>query len=109
VIVFLAWIAGSLVSNYGCVLLFLADDPEMRPHDLAARRHVTERSAHDMVNDLTAAGYVCRHKGDCRNRCQIMAHRPLPEPITREKIFREVLALLPGAAAGQAPAERGHR
>ena len=97
------------MSNHGRVVLLLADDPEMRPHDMAARLHVTERSAHGIVNDLTAAGYVSRHEGDCGNRCQIVAHQPLPEPITREKIFREVLALLPGAAAGQAPAERGHR
>ena len=81
----------------------------MRPHDIPARLHITERSAHGIVNDLTAAGYVSRHEGDCRNRCQIVAHQPLPEPITREKIFREVLALLPLAAVGQPPAKRGHR
>ena len=81
----------------------------MRALDMGARLHVTERSADGIVNDLTAADDLSKHKGDCRNRCQIVAHQPLPEPITREKIFREVLALLPGAAAGQAPAERGHR
>jgi hypothetical protein len=81
----------------------------MRLHDMAARPHITERSAHGIVNDLTAAGYISKHKDDRRNRDQIVAHQPLPEPITREKIFREVLALLPGAAAGQPPAERGHR
>jgi predicted transcriptional regulator len=98
-----------LVSNHGRVLLFLADDPGMRLHDMAARLHITERSAHGIVNDLTAAGYISKHKDDRRNRCQTVAHQPLPEPMTREKIFREVLALLPGAAAGQPPAERGHR
>jgi hypothetical protein len=99
----------SFVSNHGRVLLFPANDPGMRLHDMAARLQIMERSAHDIVNDLTAAGYISKNKNDRRNRCQIVAHQPLPEPITREKIFREVLALLPGAAAGQAPAERGHR
>jgi hypothetical protein len=99
----------SFVSNHGSVLLFLADDPGMRLDDMAARLHITERSAHGIVNDLTAAGYVSRHKGDRRSRCQIVAHQPLPEPITHEKIFREILALLPGAAAGQPAAEKGHR
>jgi hypothetical protein len=97
------------VSNHGRVLLLLADDPGMRLHDMAARLHITERSAHGIVNDLTAAGYISKHKDDRRNRYQTVAHQPLPEPMTREKIFREVLALLPGAAAGQPPAERGHR
>jgi len=91
------------------VLLFLTDDPGMRLRDIAARLHITERSAHGIVNHLAAAGYISTHKDGRRDRDQIVAHRPLPEPITREKIFREVLALLPGAAAGQPPAERGHR
>lgn len=99
----------SFVSNHGRVLLFLADDPGMRLHDMTAHLRITERSAHGIVNDLTAAGYISKNKDDRRDRYQIVAHQPLPEPITREKIFREVLALLPGAAAGQPSAEKGHR
>jgi MarR family len=99
----------SFVSNDGRVLLFLADGPGMRPHDAAARLRITERSAHGIVTDLTAAGDISRHKNGRRDRYQLVAHLPLPEPITREKTFREVLALLPGASAGQPPAERGRR
>lgn len=90
------------------MLLYLADDPGMRLHDIAARLCATERSAHGIVTDLTAAGYISKHKDDRHNRYQTVAHQPLPEPITREQTFREVLALLPGAAAGQPPAEREH-
>jgi hypothetical protein len=99
----------SFVSNHGRVLLFLADDPGMRLHDIAARLGITERSAHGILTDLTAAGYISKHKGGGRDRYQIVADQPLPEPITREKTFREVLALFPGAAAGRPPVERGHR
>jgi hypothetical protein len=99
----------SFVSNHGRVLLFLADDPGMRLHDIAARLLITERSAHGIVTDLTAAGYISKDKDGRRDRYQIVAHQPLPEPITREKTFREVFALLPGAAAGQPPVERGQR
>jgi hypothetical protein len=81
----------------------------MRLHDIAARLRITERSAHGIVTDLTAAGYISKHKDARRNCYQIVAHQPLPAPITREKTFREVLALLPGAAAGQPPVEMGHR
>jgi hypothetical protein len=107
-IVFWAWAVWSFVNNHGHVLLFLADDPGMRLHDIAARLRITERSAHGIVTDLTAAGYISEHKDGRRDRYPIVAHQPLPEPITREKTFREVLALLPRAAAGQPPAERGH-
>jgi hypothetical protein len=98
----------SFVSNHGRVLPFVADDPGMRLHDMAARLRITERSAHGIVTDLTAAGYISKHEDGRRDRYQIVGHQ-LPEPITREKIFRDVLALLPGTAAGQPPAERGHR
>jgi MarR family len=99
----------SSVSNHGRMLLLLGDDRGMRLHDIAARLHITERSAHGIVTGLTAAGHVSEHKDDRRDRYQIVAHRPLPEPITREKTFREVLALLPATAAGQPPAERAYR
>jgi hypothetical protein len=77
--------------------------------DIAVSVGITERNAHGIVTDLTAAGSISKHKDGRRGRCEVVAHQPLPEPITREKTFREVLALLPGAAAGQPPAERGHR
>jgi predicted transcriptional regulator len=99
----------SFVSNHGRVLLFLADDPGMRLHDIAARLRITERSAHGIMTDLTAAGYISKHKDGRRDRYQIVTHQPLPEPITREKTFREVLAVLPGAAAGQPLVARGRR
>lgn len=99
----------SFVSNHGRVLLFLADDPGMRLHDIAARLSITERSAHGIVTDLTAAGDISKYKNGRRDRYQLVAPQPLPEPITREETFREVLALLPGAPAGQPPAERGRR
>jgi hypothetical protein len=108
-IVFWAWGSWSFVSNHGRVLLFLADSPGMRLHDIATRLRITERSAHGIVTDLTAVGYISKHNDGRRDRYQIVAHQPLPEPISREKTFREVLALLPGAGAGQPPAERGHR
>ena len=97
------------MSNHGRVPLFLADDPGMRLRDIAARLRITERSAHGIVTDLTAARNISKHNDDHRHRYPIVAHQPLPEPITREGIFREVLALLPGAAAGQPPVETEHR
>jgi hypothetical protein len=93
------------VSNHGRVLLYLADDPGVRLHDIAGRLSITERSAHGIVTDLTTAAYISKHK-DGHRHYQTVAHQPLPEPITREQTFREVLALLPGAAAGQPQAER---
>ena len=59
----------------------------------------TERSAHGIVTDLAEAGYVIKRKDGRRNRYQVQAHLPLPEPTRRERTVGEVLALLAGADA----------
>jgi hypothetical protein len=89
----------TFLSNHGRVLLFLARDPEMRLRDIAARTAITERCAYGIVTDLSEAGYVVKQKDGRRNRYQIQAHLPLPEPTNRERTVGEVLALLAGIDA----------
>jgi len=81
------------------VLLCIAHDPGVRLRDIAASLDITERSAYGIVTDLTAAGYVVKQKDGRRNRYQIQAHLPLPEPGTQEPAIGEVLTLLAGAGA----------
>jgi hypothetical protein len=71
----------------------------MRLRDIAARAAITERSAYGIVTDLAKAGYVSKHRDGRRNRYQIQAHLPLPEPTSRERTVGEVLALLAGTDA----------
>ncbi len=89
----------SFLSNHGRVLLFLARAPGMRLRDIAARAAITERSAYGLVTDLADAGYLVKHKDGRRNRYQIKAHLPLPEPTSRERTAGEILALLAGIGA----------
>jgi MarR family len=86
----------TFLSNHGQVLLFLAHDPGMRLRDIAVRMGITERSAYGIVTDLAEAGYVVKQKDGRRNRYQIQAHLPLPEPASRERTVGEILALLVG-------------
>jgi Mn-dependent DtxR family transcriptional regulator len=90
----------NFLSNHGRALLCLADDPDVRLRDLASRLGITERRAFDLVNDLSAAGYVIKEKDGRRNRYQIQEHLPLPEA-PEHRTIGEVLALLvwhpPGA------------
>ena len=76
-----------------------ARDPGARLRDLAASLGITERRAHAVAAGLAAAGYVVKQKHDRRNRYQVQAHLPLPEPATQEPAIGEVLALLAGAGA----------
>jgi len=89
----------SFLTSHARVLLCIARDPGARLRDIAASLDITERTAHAIVTDLTAAGYVIKQKDGRRNRYQIQAHLPLPEPATREPAIGEVLALLAGAGA----------
>jgi hypothetical protein len=96
----------SFLTNHARVLLCIACDPGMRLRDLAASLGITERSAHGIVTDLAEAGYVLKQKDGRRNRYQIQAHLPLPEPTSQEPAIGEVLALLAGAALHSGPDQR---
>ena len=82
------------LTNHARVLLCIAADPGVRLRDIAARLGITERSAYGIVTDLAEAGYVVKEKDGRRNRYQIQAHLPLPDPGGRERTVGEVLALL---------------
>jgi hypothetical protein len=91
----------SFLTNHARVLLRIAQDPGTRLRDLAATVGITERRAYSIVTDLTAAGYVVKQKDGRRNRYQIQAHLPLPEPASREPAIGDVLAVLMGDGAKQ--------
>jgi hypothetical protein len=60
---------------------------------------VTESSAHDIVSDLVAAGYVVSDEDPRGNEYRIDRHLPLRDPISRERTVGEVLDLLVGVNA----------
>ena len=91
----------SFLSKHGRVLLCIAHDPGVRLRDIAASVGITERSAYGIVTDLATAGYAVKQKHGRRNRYQIQAHLPLPEPASQHLAIGEVLALLAGASAGR--------
>ena len=89
----------SLLASHARVLLCIARDPGARLRDIAAGLGITERSAYGIVTELAEAGYVVKQKDGRRNRYQIQAHLPLPEPSSRERTVGEILALLAGTDA----------
>ena len=89
----------SFLTNHARVLMCIANDPGARLRDIAAGLGITERSAYGIVTELAEAGYVVKQKDGRRNRYQIQAHLPLPEPTSRERTVGEILALLAGTDA----------
>jgi hypothetical protein len=86
----------TFLTSHARVLLCIAHDPGVRLRDIAASLDITERRAYGIVTDLAKAGYVVKQKDGRRNRYQIQAHLPLPEPTRHERTVGEVLALLAG-------------
>ena len=86
----------SFLTNHARVLLRIAQDPGARLRDIAASLEITERSAYSIVTDLTGAGYIVKHKDGRRNRYQVQAHLPLPDPVGRELAIGDILAVLTG-------------
>jgi len=98
----------TFLTHHARVLLCIAHDPGVRLRDIAASLGITERSAYGIVSDLAEAGYIVKQKNGRRNRYQIQAHLPLPEPTSRERTVGEVLALLAGTGEAKTDAERTH-
>jgi len=57
----------TFVTNHTQVLLCLAQDPQVRLRDVAARVGITERAAQRILADLVEAGYVDRKRIGRRN------------------------------------------
>jgi hypothetical protein len=89
----------SFLTSHARVLMCIAHDPGARLRDIAAGLGITERGAYSIVAELAEAGYVVKQKDGRRNRYQIQAHLPLPEPTSRERTVGEILALLAGTGA----------
>jgi hypothetical protein len=89
----------TFLTYHARVLLCVAHDPGVRLRDIAASLNITERSAFGILTDLAEAGYVVKEKNGRRNRYQIQAHLPLPEPDGRERTVGEILAVLAGTDA----------
>lgn len=84
----------SFITNHARLLLLLDGKPDARLRDLAAALTITERTAHNIVADLVAAGYLIKQRDGRRNSYRIQEHLPLPDPIGQERTIGELLELL---------------
>ena len=84
----------SFLTNHATALLCIAHDPGVRLRDIAATLGVTERSAFNVVADLTDAGYVVKEREGRRNRYEIQHHLPLRDETARERTIGDLLGVL---------------
>lgn len=83
----------SFLTNHARALLLVARDPDSRLREISAALGVTERTAHTIMGDLVAAGYVAKERSGRNNIYQIQHHLPLHDPLPRRTAVGELLGL----------------
>jgi DNA-binding MarR family transcriptional regulator len=86
----------TFLTNHAHVLFCIAQDPEVRLRDVAARVGITERAVQRIVTDLEAEGYLAVTKEGRRNRYQVDYEQRLRHPIERHRTVRSLIELVLG-------------
>ncbi len=84
----------SFLTNHARVLLCISRDPGIRLREIGDRVGITERTAHNIVTELAAAGYISRERTGRRNNYTIHQHLPLPDRLDQQQRIGDLLAIL---------------
>ena len=88
----------TFLTNHAHVLFCIAQDPEVRLRDVAARVGITERAVQRIVTDLEGEGYLTVSKEGRRNRYQVHYELPLRHPIERHRTVAALIGLVVGSS-----------
>ena len=84
----------TLFSNYGHVLLYLANNPRARLRDVAQQVGITERAVQKIVHDLREAGYLeIQKQGRC-NRYRVNRRKHLRHSLESRLKLGQLVKLL---------------
>lgn len=86
----------TFLTNHAHVLFCIAQDPEVRLRDVAAKVAITERAVQRIVTDLETQGYLTVSKEGRRNRYQVNGGLPLRHGIERHVTVRALIDLVVG-------------
>jgi DNA-binding MarR family transcriptional regulator len=86
----------TFLTNHGHVLLAIADDPEIRLRDIAARVGITERAAQLIVADLEAGDYLSKERVGRRNRYTVVRGRHFRHPAEQDRSVDHLIAIFDG-------------
>jgi DNA-binding Lrp family transcriptional regulator len=81
-------------SNYGHVLVCLAQNPEVRLRDVAQQVGITERAVQKIVRDMQDAGFITISKQGRCNRYRINKRRSLRHGLESHCTVGKLLALV---------------
>ncbi len=81
----------TFLTNHAHVLICIADNPEVRMRDVAARVGVTERAVQRIVSELEEAGYLSHERVGRCNRYMVHTALPLRHPIEQHCMVSSLL------------------
>lgn len=81
------------ITNHGLVLAAIAKHPSSTARDIGDEVGITERSAHKIINDLEAEGYVTKTRLGRQNKYRIHPDTPLKEEVS-DSAVGELLVML---------------
>lgn len=83
----------TFLSNYGHVLIALAQDPDARMRDIAERVGITERAVQQIVGELVEQGYVEKVKVGRRNQYRLPSGTYFRHPLEAGVSIEDFVAL----------------
>ena len=93
----------SLLSNHGHVLMCIAEKPDIRIRDIAARTGLSERAAHRIITELESAGFVTHVRVGRRNRYEVIDHDAARHRLERHLTVRDLVPAGPTTQQGDHP------
>jgi len=81
----------SFLTNYGAVLLLIAQRRQITAREIAERLALTERPVRRIIAELEAAGYIHKQRVGRVNQYVVNLDLPLPQPGAREVAVGDLL------------------
>jgi len=86
----------TFLTNHSHVLLCIAENPDIRLRDVAAKVGITERAVQRIVAELEEAGYLTHEKVGRRNHYQVHADLKLRHPLENHLEIGALIRVLTG-------------
>ncbi|MER5372915.1 helix-turn-helix domain-containing protein [Streptomyces sp. NPDC002553] len=84
----------TFITNHARVLAVIADNPNVRIRDIAARCRLTERAVARIISDLEQGGYLSRTRDGRTNSYRIEPDKVLRHPAEAGLSVASLLSLL---------------
>jgi DNA-binding Lrp family transcriptional regulator len=83
----------SFLTNYGAVLLLIAQRRQITAREIAEKLALTERPVRRIIAELENAGYIHKQRVGRVNHYVVNFDLPLPQPVAREVAVGDLLRI----------------